>query len=304
MRLVTLVFAALSLVIALQNPLAVPGWTGEDVPRLAQGFLTSDGAGASSFLGWVTGPARQAWAKRTPAERAQAVRDLAAFAKRYIQTAGFEKTYNEWIKESYGAVDHGIQVTPGRTPTEPTQNMQLAEMAAQFSKSFQELSADQLRMMIGMEIDSLKDNDDDAAKANLQKARQIQGMLGSNLSGARKSYVEYMVRKLGIEVAGGDLDAAIRDGNRAIADEEKMRQQESYNRHNLKAELRSRLNTFVDEANSVDFNAQTQLRSGRQMFVNEDYEGKSPTWKMLYRMGREPTMAAVAAAKQWLTELR
>jgi hypothetical protein len=39
------------------------------------------------------------------------------------------------------------------------------------------------------------------------------------------------------------------------------------------------------------------------MFVNPAYESKSHSWKMLYRLGKEPTMAAAAAAEAWLKEL-
>ena len=64
----------------------------------------------------LSGPMRTLWKSKGPAERAQEVRDLAAYAKKYVSTPAFEKMYNEWIKATYHAVDHGLRRFGGPGP--------------------------------------------------------------------------------------------------------------------------------------------------------------------------------------------
>jgi hypothetical protein len=87
------------------------------------------------------------------------------------------------------------------------------------------------------------------------------------------------------------------------ADQKLQEEQRSYNEHQLKVELKKRLQAFVTLARTVDFAAQTQERARRTVFVNPVYERKPSSWKMLYRLGKEPTLAAVASAEAWLKEL-
>jgi hypothetical protein len=39
------------------------------------------------------------------------------------------------------------------------------------------------------------------------------------------------------------------------------------------------------------------------VFVNPASEGKPDAWKKLFRLGKEPTLAMVAVAEQWLKEI-
>jgi hypothetical protein len=93
------------------------------------------------------------------------------------------------------------------------------------------------------------------------------------------------------------------EGAKDAADLKRLEQQRAWDRHNLKAELRKRLSDFVSLANSVDFAAKTEPRAGRQMFADRNLEARSSEWKILYRLGKEPTQAAVVVAQQWLKEL-
>ena len=64
--------------------------------------------------------------------------------------------------------------------------------------------------------------------------------------------------------------------------------------------IKQRLNEFLEVSASVDFTA--ELRNN--MFVNPDYEKKSPQWKMCYRAGKDVVEAARVEAKAWLDELK
>jgi hypothetical protein len=64
------------------------------------------------------------------------------------------------------------------------------------------------------------------------------------------------------------------------------------------------LTDFIAVADAVDFDAQLTERDGKQVFVNPDYERKSPEWRWTYRAGRQAVASARKAAEIWLEDLR
>jgi hypothetical protein len=80
-------------------------------------------------------------------------------------------------------------------------------------------------------------------------------------------------------------------------------EQKAWDRYNLKSMLRQRLDAFLALAPTVDFAAQTRPSSGRTVFTDPKCEAKSAEWKMLYRAGKEPVLAALEFARQWRREL-
>lgn len=72
---------------------------------------------------------------------------------------------------------------------------------------------------------------------------------------------------------------------------------------NPDAMLKLRLKEFIKISKSVDFQAETTAKNGKNRFVNAQYEGKSSEWKLCYRAGKPAVEAAVAFAELWLSEL-
>ncbi|HEX9957227.1 MAG TPA: hypothetical protein VGA96_08220 [Fibrella sp.] len=68
--------------------------------------------------------------------------------------------------------------------------------------------------------------------------------------------------------------------------------------------IRKRLREFITLAESVDFDAKTVVTGYRTEFVRTDYRARANDWKFLYRLGREPVMAARDMAHAWLKELQ
>ncbi len=105
-------------------------------------------------------------------------------------------------------------------------------------------------------------------------------------------------------VANGYTEAYGKTLSEAEADKvRKERAQQLYDRHCGKAVVRNTLEQFVRTAKTVDFDAQTAPRGGVQVFTDPKYEKRSNLWKLIYRNGKEPTLAAVAFAEEWLKEL-
>ena len=84
--------------VAWQSGLAAVGLKDADVPEIAKSYFLNGDSGVLPGLYSLSGPMRTLWKSKGPAQRAQEVRDLAAYAKKYVSAPAFEKMYTEWIK--------------------------------------------------------------------------------------------------------------------------------------------------------------------------------------------------------------
>lgn len=179
----------------------------------------------------------------------------------------------------------------------------MSAAAAEMGKAFGELPGDALRMILTQDIDSLRNSASDQDKKMLVRYRRVESLIGSNLAEARKQYaIAKSMQMLG-QSDESQVQAKLAEGLKTGAELKRQEEQRAYDDHNLKTELRRRLTGFIALAESIDFAAPTQRLAGKMVFTNREFEGKPHHWKLLYRLGKEPTMAAVAAGKQWLREL-
>ena len=99
---------------------------------------------------------------------------------------------------------------------------------------------------------------------------------------------------------GPDTEEAVFGASASSKDEA---EQQAWDKYNLRGALKRVLTQAIAEAPSVDYAAQTTVKSGTGVFVNPAYEKKSPTWKAMYRAGKLPTAAGLEVARAWLKEL-
>ena len=300
--LTVVVLVCAGIATAWQSPLSAVGWTNERVASIAETFFTN-----SSYVlpqnGSMSPAIKQRWIGRSPVERAQAIRDLALHAKRYVQTPAFEKLYDGWIQSHYRAVNHGIQINRNAPMTVEQGNTTMSAAAAEMAKAYEQLPADALRMILTQDIDSVKNGASDQDKRMLARYRRVESLVSSNLPEARKQYaIAKSMQMLG-QPDESQVQAKLAEGMKTGVELKRQEEQRAYDDHNLKVELRRRLTGFITLAESIDFAAPTQRLAGKMVFTNRELEGKPHDWKLLYRLGKDPTMAAVAVAKQWLREL-
>jgi len=74
--------------------------------------------------------------------------------------------------------------------------------------------------------------------------------------------------------------------------------------NNPKPLIKTWLESFLEQTNGVDFNAQTAIDKDRTKFVKQEYEYKNYLWKQCYRAGKETTEASRKFAQDWLKELK
>jgi hypothetical protein len=291
--------------IAWQGGLAAVGLKDADVPETAKSYLLSGDSGALPGLYALSGPMRTLWKSKGPTERAQEIRDLAAYAKKYVSTPAFEQMYNQWIKTTYHAVDHCMKIDPQADAQKAAANggvdQMKNQMGAMIAQSMAQIPPQTLKMLFDQDLASWKD-DTDKAKIYAQ-AKQIAPLFQTNPEAWKKQYLLLKSASMG----GPSTDAAMATANantaKMQADATVRNEQMAYDQHKLKVELKKKLQDFATLARSVDFSAQVQTRDRFQYFVKPEYERKSSAWKMLFRLGKEPSLAAATAAEQWLREL-
>jgi hypothetical protein len=291
--------------VAWQGGLAAIGLNDSEISEIAQNYFLNDRAGEIPGIYSLSETMHELWKSKGPAERAQEVREAAAYAKKLVSSPAFEKMYNEWIKNSYSAVDHGLKIDDQAEAQKASADGGVAQaqnqLAAVVAQGLSQAPPQGLKPMFDQDLESWKD-DSDQAKI-YARAKQIVPMFQSNPEEWKKQYILLKSASMGGPSTESALAAAIAAGANSGADQTVRNEQKAYDQHKLIVELKKKLQSFVALARAVDYAAQTQTRDGKVIFVKPEYEQKAAEWKALFRLGKDPALAAATAAEQWLREL-
>jgi len=80
------------------------GWTEQDKSVAAQQGLLNDGLDVLPGSYQLKRAVKDAWSARPAADRVTLVKELTSAAKLYVMAPGFEKSYDEWIRQRFSAV--------------------------------------------------------------------------------------------------------------------------------------------------------------------------------------------------------
>ena len=243
-------------------------------------------------------------------ESAQAalVDTVGAAVKSLVMSPAFAAKHNDYIKNEHQAVDHGIKGIVSMEDALEKKDL----------KTLEALRRDQ---MVAMGVDMVANYPGDALKGELARElkrwqtyaadpkrrdrAKYQKMIGvaqtiESLPGTDEKWKRgYAVIK-SIENDGPDTEAAVYAIHTRFKQE---KEQAAYDQHNLAAQLRAQLTSFIATASKVNFTAPTVEKDGKTVFVNAADEKRSALWKACFRAGEAPTAAAVKFAKAWLSEL-
>jgi hypothetical protein len=293
--------------LAWQSGFEVLGWTEADTAAYAQQFLVNAGPSQLPHFIAIKAAARKQLQAMGGPERVRVVQQLARYTRSCVSSPGFQKLHDQWIASNFKAVDHGIRLDAGVKKQDLEMTFVEAGMAmsaAQAAKACLRYDKAALKREFPADLSQWKRRAFDAkAKAIVARADEIAPLLDSNPVEFRKQYGLLKSIKLGGPDTWQGIEAAPVAGAKAQADANAKIEQFEYNQRTLKATLRPRLEAFVALARSVDFSAETRPVGNKRMFVNPAYERKDGTWKILYRLGKEPSLAAAAAAEAWLKEM-
>lgn len=308
---------------ATQPGLTLLGLTEESAAAAAQKVITQQlGQTDPTRYGRIYEalPVRKAFLALSPEQRTTAAQALAPFVKALILSPAFRAAWETEVKKRGGA-DHGLKPqspnemamkSEGQVIDESKKMMLKSRIqdAQQFSK-FKQMPADSLKMMIDIDesmvapADSMFVASPAARKAALAKYAEARKFLPGNPEAAQKALLDAKLLSAGLAAGSGGVDQAMSKVSDDNANDEKRRQQETWNKLLMTPLLKKELEQFVQTAATVDFAAATQPKEKKIVFVNPEYEKrKSLLWKLLFRAGKGPTTAVAAAAKQLLAELK
>jgi hypothetical protein len=271
----------------------------------------------SEFPRLIALPANRVYTQMDSAARVAALKTALPLVKQLAMSDAVRKKHDETIAQVYGAVDHGLKVPPAMPDPEKrlkamTDQLQKNPMVASNPKFMQEFTALQQEIVVQSTqaaldpaltiftrpLAQLKRDTEQAkagASSNPGLAKCYEGALA--LAASDEQRFRLQAYRCELMNYGAEKTEAEADKLR------KERAQKLYNEKCMEGVLRRTLAQLLETAATVDFNAQTTVRSGRQVFVDQALQNKDNLWKLIYRNGKEPTEVTVQFAKAWLAEL-
>lgn len=217
-------------------------------------------------------PYSESYKSLAASTRIALVKEIGAFAKVYTKTTGFQNKYNDY-RES-------------RKPEKPEPPQSMDEMRKQYKEEIEKNVAEIEAQLSGLTGDS-KTYMETAIKTMKDQLKQLDDpdnpMFSKEMEAQQQQYFEGQLAQYQKEISDWEQEYP----------------------ESPVSMIRERLAYFLQVSGDVDFSAKlTKNQYGNMVFVNPDYENKSPDWKMIYRAGKESTGAARDFARQWLDELK
>jgi hypothetical protein len=239
--------------------------------------------------------------------RVSAVRGLYAAVRAYTQSEDFKSRYDEWLRAKYHISDAQADENLSTVDLRAVVNEQLDQTMEAFTNmppTMLALMAKEQTSQIQEQIKTAEGEEKAELTRDLQTLRQLQPLAGTKPAEFKTKYLaftrHYMARQMG---EGLEKEEQRQAEAQARAQEHKADEAAYRANANPNLALKKKLREFIVLAESVDFDAQTQKQGYKVEFVREDYRQKSREWKQLYRIGREPVLAARDLARTWLSEL-
>jgi hypothetical protein len=246
--------------------------------RFAEDFLqqlgitkvSADEKIANSILGGYLDQYGLRNAKNIAAGNRSAItKDLLAYTKQYINSAAFQKGYNQ-LRESNKPKPDAIQ-----SPEEMRTGM-----IDQYKKSITETEANMKK------ADASMKNIFEPILVNLrQELKNAEDPNNKMLVQYKKNY--------------GEMLKSVEASNK-----QRLADWDAKYPANQLLFVKERLKQFMEETSNIDFTAQLIEKNGKKYFVNQAYEHKGNRWKLAYRAGKEVVEPARAIVQNWIDEIK
>jgi hypothetical protein len=244
--------------------------------------------------------------------RVSAVQAMGAVVRSYVSSNDFKTRYQDWLKNKYSISDEQTKEA-AKTKSTSMNEVQSAynQQAAMVQNAYSQMPPATLAIMIQSQIKMLQqelseaDGADKTAKMQeLTELKRLQALSKTKPDEFKKQYVAnfdkmlHNARAKNMSKVEDDLTKSKQD-----AENYQKRLAEYKAASNLNSVLKQRLNDFIVLTGTVDFDAQLTKRGYKMEFVNPEYRNQSNNWKLLFRMGKDPVMAARSFAQNWVKEL-
>ncbi|MDZ7638392.1 MAG: hypothetical protein U5J83_09115 [Bryobacterales bacterium] len=306
LRAIALLLIAGTMAFAWEETLSRLGITRQ---QLESNLVSALAEGEGLLVPRIPKEAVESYRSMAEPARVAVVKDGIAAAKTILMSEAFTQAADERVRKERGGIDHGLKV-----PSDEELNRQQAARkitSVIYQKAMDRIRfgglaerafrdpADSLRSRLEGELRSAEymakqmpqEKPDPAKRVELLKAALA--VPASDEAAFRRAVAAALCFG-----AGGPDDSAEAE---VLAKEE---QQRIYDQYAWKGTVRRGLTTFIESAGKVNFAAATVAKGNKIVFTEPAMERAPASQKFLYRLGKAPTMAAVAEAKALLAELK
>lgn len=244
--------------------------------------------------------------------RVSAVRAMGAVVRTYVESSLFRSRYDEWLRSQYRVSDE--QTAESANAEKATMSdIQTAvdQQVNQTRAIFSQMPASMLAQMLQQQMAQFQQQmstADAPGKAALTRdlmvLRNLQPLANTKPDEFKTNYIAFMSRYVARQLVQGLEDEPTRlADHKAKAAEYRIRLAQYKANADPNPMIKKRLRDFIWLAESVDFDARVEKQGDKLEFVREEYSNQSSEWKLLYRIGREPVLAARDMARTWLSQL-
>lgn len=285
------------------------GVTQANIEAGALANLNTDG----SFYFETTSLMRR-MARRIPADaQAATVRSLGKVVRAYVESDAFKQAYRQSMSGQHRVDDTYSDANIAQKEAEVGMVDEAVDaQAAAFRQTMSAVDPNMFYTMFKAQLPQLEAQAAAASGDERQKLTQqvadLKRMLAANAGKPaefKKQYIAYQEQQLR---KGGKEHKANATGELAEAkthNADYRKQKAALDvASDFRPLLRKQLQAFVALCDDVDFGAKLYPNGSKQYFVNPAYQRKSDEWKLLYRIGKIPTMAARQFAQEWLGEVK
>jgi uncharacterized protein (UPF0335 family) len=272
---------------------------------------------------WIAAPTgKMRIARKIPVgDRAAAASNLVKIAQSIVSSDAFKNEYDAYIEQNFKVEtlsDEEQKLINGATidmykEEEQTIRDTYKSSIMTTTQGFENMPPSVLTMMAQQHVTAMEQQLGDMTGAEKEKNKKaiaelksIQRLSTSNPNEFKTKYLDFFKR-----LTTGTIDERPSmvtqedfDNKKAAAFEknERIKQQQTARdtQQNLNTVVKNRLKTFISLVESVDFEATTVKDGSIYYFTNKAYEKKPKAWKLLYRLGKEPVIAAKVAAQNWI----
>ncbi|KAA9356381.1 hypothetical protein [Larkinella humicola] len=252
-------------------------------------------------------------AKKIPeGSRATAVQALGAVVRSYASSADFKNRYQDWLKNKYQISDDQTRdAAQNQSTTMNDVKSAYNQQAAMVQNAYSQMPPSALAMMIQsqiqvaqQELSETEGTEKTAKTQEMMELKRLQALSKTKPEEFKKQYVAHFDKMLQREMAKnmGKVENDLNESKQK-AQEYQKRLADYKAAPSVHAALKQRLTDFIALAGTVDFDAQLTKQGYKMEFVNPQYRNQSSQWKLLFRMGKEPVLAARSFAQTWVNEL-
>jgi hypothetical protein len=203
--------------------------------------------------------------------RLAVVKELAAYAKQYTNSAEFKQQYQAY-----------------RTKRKPKPAV------------FPEETAEMIRAQERTRLE----NDIKTLEANINSPNpKLRNSIPARIEKAKKDLSELDNPDNKTVKMRLDNAARMREGY-TKANEAALAKFEAAYPENPQLLIKKRLEELLAATADVDYSAELKEAFGKKVFVNPLYERKSSDWKIAFRAGKETTDAVRSIAQQWIQQIK